>query len=74
MALGGGKDNSKRKFKGGGPRPDQSAAKRSEAAERNEAWSVLTAQKQLSELDRRLGKGIGARKQRARLARAAKAA
>lgn len=74
MALGSGKQNKDRKFKGGGPRPDLNDSKRSEAVERNEAWSVLPAQKQLAELDRRLGKGVGARKQRARLARAAKAA
>lgn len=74
MALGSGKQNKARKFKGGGPRPDLSSAKRSEAVERNEHWSGLSAQKQLAELDRRLGKGVGARKQRARLVRAAKAA
>jgi hypothetical protein len=70
----GGKQNKARKFTGGGPRPDQNSAKRAEAVERNEAWAGLPAQKQLAELDRRLGKGVGARKQRARLARAAKAA
>ena len=74
MALGSGKQNKARKFKGGGPRPDLNETKRAEAVERNEAWSGLSAQKQLAELDRRLGKGIGARRQRTRLARAAKAA
>lgn len=72
--IGGGKDNSKRKFKGGGPRPDQAAAKASEAVDRNAAWAELSPLKQLADLDRRLGKGVGARKQRARLARVAKAA
>lgn len=35
---------------------------------RNEAWRALSPQLQLSELDRRLGKGQGARRQRAKLA------
>jgi len=74
MGLGSGKQNKARKFTGGGPRPDLVATKRAEATERNASWSELSTQKQLAELDRRLGKGVGARKQRARLARAAKAA
>ena len=74
MALGSGKQNKARRWTGGGPRPDLNATKRSEAVERNEALSALSAQKKLSELDRRLGKGVGAKRQRARVARAAKAA
>jgi hypothetical protein len=74
MGLGSGKTNKARRHSGGGPRPDQLATKRSEAVERNAGWSELSPQKQLAELDRRLGKGVGARKQRARLARAARAA
>jgi hypothetical protein len=74
MALGSGKQNKSRKHKGGGPRPDLTATKRAEAVERNEAWSGLSASKQLAELDRRLGRGVGARRQRARLARAVRAA
>lgn len=74
MGLGSGKQNKARKFTGGGPRPDQAAAKRVEAVDRNSAWAELSPQKQLAELDRRLGKGVGARKQRARLARSAKVA
>lgn len=74
MGLGSGKQNKARKFTGGGPRPDRSASKRAEALGRNEEWSGLTAQAQLKELDRRLGKDVGARRQRARLARAARAA
>ena len=35
--------------------------------ERNEAWAQLTPEQQLADLDRRLGKGIGAKKQRARI-------
>lgn len=74
MALSSGKQNSHRKHSGGGPRPDRAADRRTEAVERNAAWGELSTQKQLAELDRRLGKGVGARKQRARLAKAARAA
>lgn len=74
MALSSGKQNKARRHVGGGPRPDHAADKRAEAVERNAAWAELSPQKQLAELDRRLGKGQGARKQRARLARAARAA
>ena len=38
-----------------------------EAITRNEAWTKLTYKQQLEDLDRRLGKGIGAKKQRARI-------
>ena len=41
--------------------------KQKEAIERNEAWTQLTPEQQISDLDRRLGKGIGAKKQRARI-------
>ena len=41
--------------------------KQKEAIERNEAWAKLTYEQQLADLDRRLGKGIGAKKQRARI-------
>ena len=41
--------------------------KQTEAAVRNEAWAKLTYEQQLADLDRRLGKGIGAKKQRARI-------
>ena len=34
---------------------------------RNEAWAKLTYEQQLEDLDRRLGKGVGAKKQRARI-------
>lgn len=62
------KTDNVRKYSGGGPRPDLTEIKRKEGAERQEAWSKLTPQQQLDELDRRLGKGVGATKQRARLA------
>ena len=41
--------------------------KQREAVERNETWAKLTYEQQLEDLDRRLGKGIGAKKQRARI-------
>ena len=34
---------------------------------RNEAWAKLTYEQQLEDLDKRLGKGIGAKKQRTRI-------
>jgi len=43
--------------------------KREEAKERQNAWAVQTPQQQIKELDRRLGKGLGAKKQRAKIAR-----
>lgn len=44
--------------------------RRIEAVARQEEWEKLSPQQQLAELDRRLGKGVGAKKQRARLAKA----
>ena len=41
--------------------------KQTEATVRNEAWAKLTPEQQLADLDRRLGKGIGAKKQRAKI-------
>ena len=41
--------------------------KQKEAIERNEAWVQLTPEQQIADLDRRLGKDIGAKKQRARI-------
>ena len=41
--------------------------KQTEAVVRNEAWVKLTYEQQLADLDRRLGEGIGAKKQRARI-------
>lgn len=64
-----GKQNKARKFKGGGPRPDLNETKRREAEERQADWEEKSPKQQLEALDRRLGKGVGARKQRARLAR-----
>ena len=41
--------------------------KNTEAIARNEYWAQLTPEQQLADLDRRLGKDIGAKKQRARI-------
>lgn len=42
-------------------------AKLDKATERGERWKKLTTTQQIKELDRRLGRGVGAAKQRARL-------
>ena len=41
--------------------------KQQEAFDRNKIWAQLTTEQQLNSLDERLGKGIGAKKQRARI-------
>ena len=41
--------------------------KQREAIERNERWAQLTPQQQLIELNKRLGEGVGAKKQRAKI-------
>jgi hypothetical protein len=43
------------------------AKRRAAAEERQEAWAKMTPQQQLKALDGRLGKGVGAKKQRARI-------
>lgn len=45
------------------------AAKQKVAAENMERWNSLTTAQKIADLDRRLGKGQGAVKQRARLAK-----
>lgn len=70
MAIGSKKDNL-RKYPGvGGSRnnPVNIELKRREASERNSAWQALTLSAQLAQLDVRLGKGEGAKKQRAKIA------
>jgi len=62
-----GKKNNFRRHTGGGPRPDHNDYKKSEAKERDAAWRKLTPTEQLAALDRRLGKGVGAAKQRTRI-------
>ena len=41
--------------------------KETEAIVRNEVWAKLTPEQQLESLDNRLGKGVGAKKQRAKI-------
>ena len=38
-----------------------------EGEERNDYWRKLTPAEQIASLDRRLGKGVGAKRQRAKL-------
>ena len=44
--------------------------KRQEGEVRNAQWAMLTAVEKLRSLDSRLGKGIGAKRQRTKLVRA----
>ncbi len=62
------KDNSKRRFRGGGPRPDNASYKRKLAQTNQEGWNSLSPNEKLQSLDARLGKGIGAQKQRRKIA------
>jgi hypothetical protein len=62
-----GKKNNFRRYKGGGPRPDHNEYKQKEAIERDIAWRAKTPAEQLAALDARLGEGVGATKQRARI-------
>lgn len=59
--------NNDRRFTGGGPRPDNKENKCEEATQRAARWTKLSPVQQLKELDDRLGEGVGAQKQRARL-------
>lgn len=54
---------------GGGRHPERIEHKRQAAGERAVAWSSLSPREQLRRLDARLGAGVGAKKQRARIAR-----
>jgi hypothetical protein len=60
--------NNNRKYPDGtSPRPDLSKVRREEAKERQENYSKLTVEQKLAAIDAKLGMGIGAKKQRARL-------
>ncbi len=48
-------------------RAEKKAIKRKEAEERQRLWSLLDSVGRLNSLDVRLGKGVGAKKQRARI-------
>jgi hypothetical protein len=61
------KQNTARRFNGGGPRPDNNKSKQDEAKERAEAWQKLSPVQQLKALDARFGEGKGAGRQRARI-------
>lgn len=62
--------NSKRRYPGerSGARPDLVDLRRNEAKERQAYYDGLTAAEKLEALDRKLGKGVGASKQREKLA------
>ena len=45
------------------------AERQAEAEKRNAPWQALTSEQQIVELDKRFGKGIGAKRQRAKLAK-----
>ena len=49
-------------------RNDTREARRVEGDKRNAEWAALTPAEKLASLDRRLGKGVGARRQREKLA------
>lgn len=62
------KANNDRKFPGErGPRADLAKIRREEAASRQEAYNKLSAKEKLEKLDEKLGVGVGAKKQRAKL-------
>lgn len=44
-------------------------ARQKSAKERQEVYDQLTTKQKIADLDRRLGKGVGAKKQRAKLAK-----
>jgi hypothetical protein len=60
--------NVSRKFSGPGPRADRNDLKRLEAKQRLEAWQSKSLSDQLKELDKLFGVGLGATKQRKRIA------
>lgn len=63
------KENNKRRYPdGSSPRPDLSKFKRQDALERQTFYDTLSLSQKIAELDRKLGVGAGAKKQRARLA------
>ena len=55
------------KFGGPGPRQDRRAQRREEAEHRNIVWRGIALDLRVQMLDVRLGKGVGARRERARL-------
>jgi hypothetical protein len=49
--------------------PQSKEQRRKTAEEIQTAWGALSPEEQLKHLDRRLGRGVGAQKQRAKIAR-----
>lgn len=47
--------------------PGRKQAKREEALKRNEAWRAMSAAEQEAALNEKLGQGVGARRQRAKI-------
>jgi hypothetical protein len=58
-----------RKFEGPGPRPDGLGPRKQDAQARQVYWDNLTRHEKIAALDTRLGVGLGAKKQRAKLAK-----
>ena len=50
-------------------RPDRKQARREDSEAATKAWRELSPKQQLQSLDGRLGKGVGAKRQRARIAK-----
>ena len=62
------RENNNRRFPDGkSPRPDKFANKVADSKSRKEDYDSLTIMQKLSMLDNKLGKGIGAKKQREKL-------
>lgn len=55
--------------KGNNPRPDLKEMRKTEATQRQEAYDKKSATEILAELDQKFGKGKGAKKVRAKLAK-----
>ena len=51
------------------PRKDLLEFRRKASEERVEAWRALSPQEQLAVIDKRLGEGVGAKKERAAIAK-----
>jgi len=64
------KENNRRKFPGESSkhRPDKASQRREDAAERQQKSDALTTEEKIQKLDMKFGVGIGAKKERARLA------
>ena len=52
-----------------GLRKQSKETRRADAIARNDAWSKLSTEQKIAELDKRLGVDVGAKKQRKRLAK-----